>query len=1102
MASHSAQASTFVFNPGGGTDDKFSTKENWQGGVAPVSGPSISIEIPASYDATMLSGPSVDFDSSALRLGKMTVTSVVAGGELNLTSTAVAPRLVTVDSVSVAKGATLKADSTLTWTGRRRGLVFNSAGQQGSIVLSGGVEGASGISVQGGEVTLQNANTYGGETIIDQGKLIVGPSGDLGTGSAVTVKNGAALVLNATSPVAVSGLRMEGGEVSGSDGLSLPTGAAIRVNTTTGVTAKISALISETGAGPGVSFTKDGAGRLILSHSNAYSGDTTINSGIVEVAESGVFGSGAIIIKGGVLTANSSDQTVTNAVQVKAPVQLGEAGAGVLDLQGPVSVAGHSITVIDQVTISGVVTGKLEIAGPGNLTLSNPGNAIDTVLNGGVLTVGDAVALGNNAATANGTLALNAGVLDVYGAEAHLRGLTVTGGAIVDTDVNGKIVLGGNTTVTMTANIPAGAAASVGVPIYQDPDTTASVLKKGEGRLILSAASSFTGGTTIEKGTIVLGANSDFLGNGPLGASSSKVYLTGGNLDADGGPRSIENALVAKSGKSAVGSAGSVINVGALEFERGASLTIHGKLTSAAPVDLAGGNLVFGSGKTAGKTTLEIPGLSATNESVVSFNKDSSIVGTGPLDFTKVRLAMSAEALAAVARTLPRAGLGTPQTLATVPGGNAGDVILPANVSAVAGSSAAIKVAVLPSTGPDPGVIFQPERKSYASLANGGNARNFAKSLDRELNNQLGSGSTIAQLIDKLDALTSTGEVGQLLRVANGGPTYASIYGVAMRRIQGVGSQLDSHLDALAASSNSEYVHSFGVSQAGNHPTMMIPTGGAHKQGQWAAWASGYASQSHRDKSSSVSGDTNSHDQGAAIGAERAFGNLRLGATAQSGQADASFVSSGRLDSDHWSAGGFASVAIGNIVLDASAMYGNADNQMKRYNGIGTVKGDFSSHDTQVGIGAALNLAPANSPWQVTPVARLKHLSYSQAAFSERGPGFLDVDSMSEGGWITKLGMRFARLAETGKAVAFSLDGGAYWMHDFDAQGKPVNLRVSGSNSAFSATGSGTDADSIQLNLGAQVTFSDAYSVRLGGQQEFGKNRRQSTGILSVGLTF
>jgi outer membrane autotransporter protein len=378
--------------------------------------------------------------------------------------------------------------------------------------------------------------------------------------------------------------------------------------------------------------------------------------------------------------------------------------------------------------------------------------------------------------------------------------------------------------------------------------------------------------------------------------------------------------------------------------------------------------------------------------------------------------------------------------------------------------------------------------------------------LDQELDRQMGNGTRVAQLIDKLDALTTGAEVDRALQLVSGGATYASISTVAVRRLQQVGAQLDIHLDNLAASAGSSEagrVHSFGVAPTGTAPTMISSSERAHDVAHWTAWASGYASEFRlKGEDNLLPGGIRTRDQGAGLGVDRAFGDLHVGLTARIGEANSSFESSGKLQSDLWTAGGFASVAVGSVVVDASALFGKADNKMTRDNGFGTVQSDFQSRDAQVGLGLALNLAPAESEWQVTPVARLKYISYTQDAFTERGAGFIDVDGQKRDTWLTKVGFRFGRRPEAGKPVSFSLDGGAYWVHDYAAEGRAINLRISGTSSSFSAEGRGADSDSLQLTLGGRVTFSNNYSVHLGGQQDFGGNRNQSTGVLTVSVKF
>ena len=1125
MACGVGNAETYVFNPGGGLAPTFTDPLNWRGGVAPPALSSVTIEIPASVGT----GNALELDLPALTVGGITVTSAAPGGVVSLMSPtgATTPSTVILDSISVATGATLRDDPTdkVDFNGGATGLTFNGSGSLGSVIVNGVVGGAKGIVVKGGQVTLEGINTYSGGTTIAAGNLTVGGNSNLGSGGVLTVKDGATLTLGNTTAAPVGSLIMEGGEVNGAGGgIELPSAGTVRVNVASGITAKIGVPITEAaeaaGAAAGVTVTKEGAGRLVLSATNAYTGDTTVKSGVVEVAATGVFGTaGKLLLNGGTLTADATTpRLVSNSVEVNAPIQLGEASAALLTIEGAVTLNGrNAVRVAGNVVVTGKVDGAVILSGPGALELRNGANTIDTELNGGTLIVGDPTALGDNTATARGTLALNAGILDTNGKETQLQGLTITGGRVIDSGAPTGFLLGqGAVPVQVNADIAAGKTAVVEVPINESSPGKVSVKKTGDGSLILSGASGYTGGTTIERGALVLAANSTGAA-GPLGAIASEVVLAGGVLTTDGAPRTIDNKVTASSGASTVGGNGTVIELqGGLKFDPAATLTVNGKVTVTDPavsgLDLKGGNLTFGSGKTGGSTTLEIEGFGATQPSVVSFTKDTKIIVTDrskDLDFSKVKVAMAPQALAEVAHAHRQAGKSGPKVLALIDqsaGPVTGSKTLPSNLE-VEGSSAVVKVTLEP-TAPAfaPVISFTTERKAYGAVAQTSNAVNFGQALDEELDRQMGNGTKVAQLIDKLDALTTGAEVDRVLRFASGGATYASMATVAVRRLQQVGAQLDIHLDNLAASAGASAagrVHSFGVAPAGTAPSMVTPSERGGDVAHWTAWASGYASEFRlKGQESLLPGGIRTRDQGAGLGVDRAFGDLHVGLTARVGEANSSFESSGKLQSDHWTAGGFASVAVGSVVLDASALFGTADNKMTRDNGFGTVQSDFQSRDAQVGLGLALNLAPAESEWQVTPVARLKYISYTQDAFSERGAGFIDVDGQKRDTWLTKVGFRFGRRPEAGKPVSFSLDGGAYWVHDYAAEGKAINLRISGTNSSFSAEGRGADSDSVQLNLGGRVTFSGNYSVHLGGQQDFGGNRNQSTGVLTVGVKF
>ena len=1120
-AAGNTSAEVFYFN-GKGADALLSTAANWDGGKAPsltLSTGTVTIVIPGTKILPGGTAVDVKVDAPAVvSSGALQVTSVLPGGEVTLSTSDPDGGTLSVPKVDVQTGAKLTIDGSNSLTlrgGSAAAIDFNSGGGAGEIVLDAVLSGGS-VNVSGGTVTFNQQNTYAGATTVNGGRLVVGTNGSLGldatTGAPtgkLTLKSGS-VELNPFS-VAVKAVEISEGVINGPGGAGLAVESTVTANVAAGKTAEISASIADaTGAPDPATLFKTGAGRLVLSGANTYSGTSTISAGVVQVASATAFGDPAasVQLSGGTLTADSAPRTVANPVILSGVAQLGETASGKLTLDGGVKVEGKPLTVVGEVEVTSVGLeaggsgGGLVFEGPGKLVLSAANTHTGTTVNGGTLEV--KVNLGNP----QGALTVNGGSVNLStGAQVEVTGATITGGRIVGSTVNDKLGVSGE----LTAAVAAGKTATISAVIADGATAPATIFKTGAGRLVLSGANEYTGASTITQGVVEVASST------ALGDAAAVVHLAGGTLTADATARVLPNTVNVQSGRSTVGAEGTNITVAKLNFQPGAAVTVNGTLTVAQPtaLNLNGGTVAFGTGKTSGATLLKLAkGITATTPSTVSFTKDARIEVAGgsgqQVDFRKVQIAVGPEALADAAESL-RVGTPVQYQVLSFPGGAVGDIA--PSLSPALGSTAAVNVSAelvdpaVPGPLVSPGIALKFTRNAYQSLAQTANAKAFAAALDQSLP-QLGSVSRLGQLTKALDAIVDASGVEAELRGANAAPMYASMYTVATRRSLAVTAALDSHLESLAAAGSSEKVHSFGVTQARPGlatpaaPAGAAPAGGDDER-QWTAWVSGYSTESNLKQDAATGfGKIRSTDTGGSLGVERKFGDLRLGLLAATGQADAAFDGGGKVDTDHWHAGGYASVALGAATVDASALWGSADNTGKRSFGGGQVRSDFGSTDTQFGLGVAFNLAEADSAWQLTPVARLKYLGYTQDAFVETGAGFLQADKLSESTWISKLGMRFSRRGEAGKNVVVGLDGGAYWVHDYNAEGKPMNLRFTGTNTSFSARGRNADADSLQVNVGLQATFSNTMTVRAGWQHDLGGNRNQGTGILSFGVNF
>lgn len=157
----------------------------------------------------------------------------------------------------------------------------NSIGGTGTVTMDGG-----------GTLTLSVQNTYSGGTILDRGIIAVTNDNELGTGP---------LIFNGGTLEALAG-----NGIFSSKAITLNSGGGTFL-ADTGTFSTLLGDISGTG-----SFTKSGAGTLILAGKNTYTGSTTVSAGTLEAQSVTAFSAGStfIVDKGAVLDLSSFNNTV------------------------------------------------------------------------------------------------------------------------------------------------------------------------------------------------------------------------------------------------------------------------------------------------------------------------------------------------------------------------------------------------------------------------------------------------------------------------------------------------------------------------------------------------------------------------------------------------------------------------------------------------------------------------------------------------------------------------------------------------------------------------------------------------------------------------
>ena len=358
-----------------------------------------------------------------------------------------------------------------------------TAGDGSTTTYSGIIGGTGSLTKTGsGTLTLSGINTYSGNTTINGGTLSISADENLGTApgaptpGSLTLNNG---TLQTTDDVALDTNR----------GIAL-TGAGT-FDTATATTLNIFGIID--GAG---TLTKTGSGTLTLSGANTYTGNTTINGGILSISADENLGTAPVSATPGSLTLNNATLQTTTDFELAANRGLALTGAGAFET-----------AVGTTLNISGIVAGAgtLTKAGDGILTLFADNTYTGaTTINAGTLIIDREISLGTAPETATpGHLTFNGGTLEVQSGSplATNRGLALTG--------NGTINISAGRTLNYAGIIAGSGALSKGLG----------------GTLELSGANSYTGLTTVSAGTLRLAGGAAIADSGAVNLSTSGATL-------------------------------------------------------------------------------------------------------------------------------------------------------------------------------------------------------------------------------------------------------------------------------------------------------------------------------------------------------------------------------------------------------------------------------------------------------------------------------------------------------------------------------------------------------------------------------------------------
>ncbi|WP_264055444.1 autotransporter-associated beta strand repeat-containing protein [Rhodopseudomonas palustris] len=458
------------------------------------------------------------------------------------------------------------------WVANNSALSFN---RSDTYTFDGYISGVGSVNQIGPGTTVLTGNSnYSGGTTISAGTLQIG-NGDR-TGSITgDVINNASLVFKR------SGTYVFGGAISGTGGVS-----------------------------------KAGTGTVILTGTNTYSGGTTISSGILQIGSGGSTGSitGDVINNGSLMFNRAGRYTFDGAISGVGGVR--KFGNGITILTGT-----NTYTGLTSISVGVLQIGDGGTAGSITGQVSNNSelwfNRSDAYTFGGVISgwgsvsqlgPGTTVLTGNS--TYTGGTTISAGTLQIGDGGT-------TGSIAYNVTNNGTLAFNRSNALTFSGLISG----------------TGSVAQLGSGNLSMSGANTYTGGTTISRGTVTVGNNSALgvgdvkMTQGATLAFGIQDYTLANNFVISG--TSIFNIRTGTT-QTITGAVSDGDTAGIIEKTGSGTLTLVGRNTYTGGTTVSGSTLQIGNGGTSGSISGDV-----INNASLAFNRSDTnafggaISGTG-----------------------------------------------------------------------------------------------------------------------------------------------------------------------------------------------------------------------------------------------------------------------------------------------------------------------------------------------------------------------------------------------------------------------------------------------------------------------------------------
>ncbi|MGA2052277.1 MAG: autotransporter-associated beta strand repeat-containing protein [Opitutales bacterium] len=534
-----------------------------------------------------------------------------------------------IDMSAATAGVTISAPLVLAFS-----QIWNVASGQ-TLTTSGGISG-TGLSLTftgAGTVALNSANTFTGGATVSSGTVSFNSASSFGGAGTITLNGGtlsnsistAASVANPISVTSTSALTETVSSVSYSGAMTIGSSTILNVTIPGTDTLTITGSGAVSGSGEIELGTSTGTFRFVGSNTGSTSTtfDLGTSSATLQTRNGGTVALGAL--EGGASTKliGAGSTASLNTYDIGANNQ-STTFAGVISEHATNEVVSLVKVGTGTLTLTGLSTYISE--GNTGLTIDAGTVAVNTLLNGGT-----ASSIGaSSAAPANVTI--NGGTLQYIGTapggNSTNRLFTIgTANATLDASGTGALDFTNTSAIVLAANVTAPQDYSLTLtgcdtntntltPILGDQNTgggnLTSLIKNGAGEWVLAGANTYSGGTSINSGTLAvsgtgtLGAGSVVLNTGTLDitavTASSFVLTASQNLSGTGTVNASGKTLVENGQLFLSAGSPSTITVSAGGFTLGSTATSNFAVNSGASFN----QLAMGSGALTYGGTLDI----------------------------------------------------------------------------------------------------------------------------------------------------------------------------------------------------------------------------------------------------------------------------------------------------------------------------------------------------------------------------------------------------------------------------------------------------------------------------------------------------------------